>query len=443
MPDRRYIPLGKAPLKAEDATISGSWTFSSGNLAVIPPSTSMSYGGYRVWAETDQYAYQYLTSQNPSGLALSAFLITSYATSGEPGILISRARGTEASPLPANAGDQIGGIGFDSYNSTDGYFTDVFRLAVRLGENPSGSGSPSGTLTFSSGDASTGNLIPRMQFAADGGITTYNATGTVATGGSQGAGTINCKGLYVDGVEVTASGSGFTDPANYATFYDDFWTIVSTSGVYSPWDAYVTGTGSIVNTVDHVSDHPGIAAVVVGTAATSRAGFLHTNNANSVNLWGGLLGCGATTIDFIFRVPTLPVSGTDAIEGRIGLIHGALSSAAAQSSVALKVHDNAGTFELRGACNTDGTETTTSTVVTLAGNTWYHGRIVINAAGTSVEFFVDGVSLGTITTNIPGTGRPLTLGAVAYRTTSSAATLLSIEIDVIAMKIALSSARWT
>jgi hypothetical protein len=53
----------------------------------------------------------------------------------------------------------------------------------------------------------------------------------------------------------------------------------------------------------------------------------------------------------------------------------------------------------------DGTETTTDTGVTFAVSTWYKMEFVINAAGTSVEFFIDDVSVATNTTNIPtGTG---------------------------------------
>lgn len=39
-----------------------------------------------------------------------------------------------------------------------------------------------------------------------------------------------------------------------------------------------------------------------------------------------------------------------------------------------------------------------------AQNEWAHLRLIVNAGGTSVEFFVNGVSIGTLTTNIPTVG---------------------------------------
>ncbi len=47
------------------------------------------------------------------------------------------------------------------------------------------------------------------------------------------------------------------------------------------------------------------------------------------------------------------------------------------------------------------TRTKTNTSVTVAAATWYVLKFVVNAAGTSVEYFINDVSVGTITTNIP------------------------------------------
>ena len=53
----------------------------------------------------------------------------------------------------------------------------------------------------------------------------------------------------------------------------------------------------------------------------------------------------------------------------------------------------------------DGIETSVDTGITVAADTWYNLELEINAAGTSVEYFIDGASVATIATNIPtGTG---------------------------------------
>lgn len=49
----------------------------------------------------------------------------------------------------------------------------------------------------------------------------------------------------------------------------------------------------------------------------------------------------------------------------------------------------------------NSTRTTTTTATAVVADQWYKLAAVINAAGTSVEFFIDGTSVGTHTTNIP------------------------------------------
>lgn len=59
-----------------------------------------------------------------------------------------------------------------------------------------------------------------------------------------------------------------------------------------------------------------------------------------------------------------------------------------------------------------GVSTDTITGVTLTnGGVWQVLKIVINAAGTSAEFFIDGVSLGTQSTNFPSTTTRMSIGA--------------------------------
>lgn len=65
---------------------------------------------------------------------------------------------------------------------------------------------------------------------------------------------------------------------------------------------------------------------------------------------------------------------------------------------------NSGKWQI--VTNTAGTKTTTNTTAT--ATTGFHNyQILVNAAGTSVTFSIDGVSVGTISTNIP-TAVPLT-----------------------------------
>src|SRR3990167_6498743 len=54
-------------------------------------------------------------------------------------------------------------------------------------------------------------------------------------------------------------------------------------------------------------------------------------------------------------------------------------------------------------------ETTLGTGVTAVTGVYHAGRAVVSGGGTAVEFFLDGVSVGTITTNIPTEGAPAML----------------------------------
>jgi hypothetical protein len=70
------------------------------------------------------------------------------------------------------------------------------------------------------------------------------------------------------------------------------------------------------------------------------------------------------------------------------------------------------------ANNSTRTETTTGTAV--AGNTYVTLRWVINSAATSVEYFINGASVGTIATNIPTTRQS---GPIIVQDNSGAITL--------------------
>lgn len=72
-------------------------------------------------------------------------------------------------------------------------------------------------------------------------------------------------------------------------------------------------------------------------------------------------------------------------------------------------HDNGAWFEYDRLTNTNwliktgnaATRTSTDSSVAVIIDTWIRLRAEVNAAGTSIEYFINGTSVGTITTNIP------------------------------------------
>lgn len=78
-------------------------------------------------------------------------------------------------------------------------------------------------------------------------------------------------------------------------------------------------------------------------------------------------------------------------------------------------------------CYDDSNVTTINTSVAATGGSWYALEFEVNAGGTSVEFFINGTSVGTTTTNIPtASGREI--GVLAGR--SAVFIPPTIDIDV-------------
>jgi hypothetical protein len=63
-------------------------------------------------------------------------------------------------------------------------------------------------------------------------------------------------------------------------------------------------------------------------------------------------------------------------------------------------------------CKTRAASTPTETVTAVAvvATTWYRQRIVANADGTEIKFYIDGVLVATHTTNLPSTGLSMVTG---------------------------------
>lgn len=68
-----------------------------------------------------------------------------------------------------------------------------------------------------------------------------------------------------------------------------------------------------------------------------------------------------------------------------------------------------------------GSRTSVSSAVAVAATTWVDLKFVVNAGATSVEFFVDGVSIGTSATNIPNTSSNLCAPSFIQNRTAVAA----------------------
>lgn len=150
-----------------------------------------------------------------------------------------------------------------------------------------------------------------------------------------------------------------------------------------------------------------------------------------------ILGGGALTINWVFKINTLS-TGTNRYILTFGISDFAGSTSDQANGCYFYYSDNvnSGNWNYVTAA---ASSRTTSTSSTAADTNWHNAQVSINAAGTSVSFFIDGVSLGTAnTTNIPtlGTGPFFsinrTVGTVAAN---------SIEIDLFYCSQTLTSPR--
>ncbi len=179
--------------------------------------------------------------------------------------------------------------------------------------------------------------------------------------------------------------SEFDDPGNFA------------EGV----QAILAGAGARNGTAAGVSktNHPGIWCLETGTTAAGR-GFIIGSATRGYNLGGA----GRTRVGSIVKTGVFLSTALEEYVDRAGFFSMALPNTINEGvGFEYQFDQNGGRWQ--GVAEDGLGETSIDLGVTVVAETWYNLEFEVNAAGTSVEFFIDGVSRGTLATNIPsGTG---------------------------------------
>jgi hypothetical protein len=260
---------------------------------------------------------------------------------------------------------------------------------ITLGTNLSFAGSVLNATGFSSPLTTKGDLL---------GYTTTNARISVGA-----------DGTILGGDSTASSGVSYDYPrlpaknitANYCW---DFMSNGGTGGA-AEWSfsTNVNGTGATITgpvgtytdgTVDGVISHK------CGTTNTGGAQILTFRNSSSAAT--RYIGGGQTIFETRIQIPAVS-DGTDRFQITFGLAATALNIAAltTQTFIGFLYVDNVNSGQWTGVC-CDGTQATTTGGSVVAINTWYRLTVVVNAAGTSVSFYVNGTLLGSpVTTHIP------------------------------------------
>lgn len=299
--------------------------------------------------------------------------------------------------------------------------------------------------------------------------------GSGASGGAGGGVTTATTPLEVSGSNVLITLTGAKE--GYRIGYDG-----SAWGVAAPGTAYKTdvliedeflnggisnayytvgsaGTGAACATNGAsiaATTHPGINACSTGTTSTGRASALSGTS-------GVLFGGGAWTFEMIVGFSALS-SGTEGYAFQTGFLDATTVSqvdgcyfeydernaAAHNASNVQKWIAVCSSNSVRTAFILDGSSTCeggfgTSVnqavgALTLPDTNWAKLKVVVNAAATQADFYVNDVASCRITTNIPtGVARTSAIGWLMLKSVGS--TAVFADIDWLRVKVALTSAR--
>jgi hypothetical protein len=235
------------------------------------------------------------------------------------------------------------------------------------------------------------------------------------------------------GLTLDPTGRNLNTWWNFEDFVGGFAGTGSRNGI---WRGRSSGTEANIKDIAGTALRPGIAEANTGTTSSGQAGIYVGDSLYSEFLFGG----GVYTIEADIYITTLS-DGTDTYTLRFGFGD---SMVGAPTDGAYFLYTNAGggsptpNWYRNTVSNT--TLTSTDTGVAVVAGAWIRLKAVVNAAGTSVEYFINGVSVGTNTTNIPtGTGRET--GAIYSIVKSAGTTARLADIDWAWIHVELSTSR--
>lgn len=185
--------------------------------------------------------------------------------------------------------------------------------------------------------------------------------------------------------------------------------VINTSGgVFSDhWKADWANGGSFGSVAVASFNAIGIYNLLSGTATNGRAAF------GSTQLDAVKLGLGVSRFATRFAIHTLS-NGTDTYSSRIGFIDS--HSGESTDGCFFRYTDAVNSGKWQAVCRSNGVESAVDTGVTPTADTFQRFEVVVNAAGTSADFNIDGTTKATITTNIPtGAGRETGYGVMGLK----------------------------
>lgn len=217
----------------------------------------------------------------------------------------------------------------------------------------------------------------------------------------------------------------------YESFMDFSAPTIGQTNLGSEWSRPVTGgTANLDNTAGLSSGNSyGRATLNLGTTATNKAAVAHQSNAHAL---------GAGKAQFNIKGCLSSVSdGTDTYVQRNGFMDDVTAEPANGCYFRYTHSVNSGKWQC--VTRKAGVETATDSGVTAVAGTERSWRVVVNAGGTSVDFYIDGSIVQTHIANIPTAG--VGAASAAIRSAGTAAKLAMV-IDVIHLRVDFTTPRW-
>lgn len=194
-----------------------------------------------------------------------------------------------------------------------------------------------------------------------------------------------------------------------------------------PLQFAASGAGAAGNAGTPEAGRPGIFEFTTGTTTSGAALMYGPSSILAGGIGCILLGGGAWYELWGVKVPTLSTAGE-----RFIVLFGLSDNASGAPTDGVWIEYDEATsanWRICAASNTTTTKTTTSVAV---DTNWHDFTIIINAAGTSAEYFIDGTSLGVVNTNVPnGAGRDTGIvGRIMKSAGTTARTVLWDYLDI-------------
>lgn len=270
-------------------------------------------------------------------------------------------------------------------------------------------GTPSaGVLTNCTGLPTAGLVDDAVTYAKMQDVAACSLVGRSANSSGDPAGIAVTEGEVVRRAGNVVGSGRYPDPHYGLLQFDHcFGLALNTCG--NPFLRNNSGSGAGVSAGTGSATAPGVFDIATGTTFNPTGGAIYGTSGAMILFGGGIWKFGARV-----QIPTLS-DGTEDFQVRVGFQDGGANAEATDGAFFRYQHSvNSGKWQR--VTRSNSTETATDTGSTPSAATWYVLEIVVNAAASSIEFFVNGVSVGSNTTNIPtGTGRETGAGTQIWK----------------------------